>query len=104
MGAVYRVLDRELDEEVALKILRPELAATAEALVRFRREVKLARRVTHANVARTYDLGEYAGVRFLTMELIAGSSLRHAPARDLPAGLRIAHEATIVLAAPHSVR
>jgi eukaryotic-like serine/threonine-protein kinase len=103
MGAVYRVLDRELDEEVALKILRPELAATPEALVRFRREVKLARRVTHGNVARTYDLGEYEGVRFLTMELIAGSSLRAAPARDLPEVLRIAHEVSIGLAAAHAV-
>src|SRR5262249_61805221 len=90
MGAVYRVLDRELDEEVALKILRPELAATPEALLRFRREVKLARRVTHANVARTYDLGEYAGVRFLTMELIDGTSLRATPVPELPEGLRIA--------------
>src|SRR5947208_17008705 len=58
MGAVYRVLDRELDEEVALKVL---YTATGEALERFRREVKLARRVTHPNVARTYDLGTHDG-------------------------------------------
>src|SRR5258706_9005410 len=67
MGTVYRALDRELDEEVALKVLRAELAATPDALVRFRREVKLARRVTHPNIARTYDLGEHNGIRFLTM-------------------------------------
>jgi len=92
MGTVYRVLDRELDEEVALKLLRVELAKTPEALLRFRREVKLARRVTHPNVARTYDLGVHAGLRFLTMELISGESLaaraRNRPA--LPEVLRVA--------------
>src|SRR4051794_15545811 len=75
MGTVYRVLDRELDEEVALKLLRTELSHAPEALVRFRREVKLARKVVHPNVARTFDLGVHAGQRFLTMELIAGGSL-----------------------------
>ena len=58
MGAVYKVYDRALDEVVALKMLRPELSHSAEMLERFRREVKLARRVTHPNVARTFDIGE----------------------------------------------
>ncbi len=75
MGAVYKVRDRELDEVVALKMLRRDLAQTPGILERFRREVKLARRVTHPNVARTYDLGEHGGDRFITMELIAGESL-----------------------------
>ncbi len=57
MGNVYRARDRELDEPVALKVLRPEIAANAAALERFRREVKLARRVTHPNVARVFDIG-----------------------------------------------
>ena len=75
MGSVYRARDLELDELVALKMLRRELVGTIEALERFRREVKLARRVTHTNVARTFDIGEHAGERFLTMELVEGSSL-----------------------------
>ena len=75
MGAVYKVRDREIDEVVALKMLRREVAESPGALDRFRREVKLARRVTHPNVARTFDLGEHGGDRFLTMELVEGQSL-----------------------------
>src|SRR5689334_6057645 len=62
MGAVYRAHDVELEEDVALKILS---AVSENTLARFRREVKLARRVTHANVARTYDFGVHEDVRFL---------------------------------------
>ena len=75
MGSVYRVHDGELGEEVALKVLRVELASDATAIDRFRREVKLARRVTHPNVARTFDLGCHDELRFLTMELVEGKSL-----------------------------
>lgn len=75
MGAVYRARDLELGVNVALKVIRPELANGAAAHARFRREVRLARRVTHKNVARTYDLGEADGHRFLTMELVEGATL-----------------------------
>ena len=75
MGAVYRARDRELDEIVALKLIRADLAADPEIVERFRREVKLARRVTHANVARTFELGFADGHVFCTMELIEGESL-----------------------------
>ena len=75
MGAVYRARDVVLAEVVALKILRPGFAADGESLVQFCREVRLARRVTHKNVARTYDLGEADGQRFLTMELVEGQTL-----------------------------
>jgi serine/threonine protein kinase len=74
MGAVYKVRDRELDEMVALKMLKREIADSPGIVDRFRREVKLARRVTHPNVARTFDLGEHEGERFLTMEYIEGES------------------------------
>jgi serine/threonine protein kinase len=82
MGNVYRVRDLELDEVVALKFLRRELLDSPGVLDRFRQEVKLARRVTHANVARTFDIGEHAGEKFLTMEFIDGSSLGVLLARD----------------------
>lgn len=75
MGSVYRARDTELGEIVALKILRRELLHSPEALAHFRREVSLARRVTHRNVARTFDIGEHDGDRFLTMELVEGRSL-----------------------------
>src|SRR5215472_2413187 len=61
MGSVYRARDRELDEVVALKMLRRDVAATPNILERFRREVKLARKVTHRNVVRTFDIGEHGG-------------------------------------------
>src|SRR3569623_904943 len=75
MGAVYRARDRELDELVALKVIRHDLAALPQMAERFRHEVKLARRVTHVNVARTFELGSADGVMFCTMELIDGESL-----------------------------
>jgi len=75
MGAVYRARDVVLSETVALKLLRPVFAADSESLVQFCQEVRLARRVTHKNVARTYDLGEADGQRFLTMELVEGQTL-----------------------------
>jgi len=75
MGAVYRVRDVELGEIVALKMLRSDWGRSPEALERFRREVRLARRVTHKNVARTFDIGEHQGERFLTMECVEGGSL-----------------------------
>ncbi|MBA3396912.1 MAG: protein kinase [Deltaproteobacteria bacterium] len=73
MGSVYEALDTELGDPVALKVLRGGLSD--DALERFRREVRLTRRVQHRNVARMFDIGEHAGDRFLTMELIAGEPL-----------------------------
>ena len=75
MGAVYRARDRVLDETVALKMLRRELLGSADAIARFVQEVKLARKVTHPCVARTFDIGEHGADRFLTMEWIDGESL-----------------------------
>jgi serine/threonine-protein kinase len=75
MGAVYRALDRELDEEVALKVLEAPGEGTAGEQ-QLRREIKLARTITHPNVVRAYDFGESEGVRFFTMEYVAGATLR----------------------------
>jgi serine/threonine protein kinase len=81
MGAVYKARDRELDETVALKMLRHELMNDDAVLARFRQEVRLARRVTHKNVARTFDIGEHGGEKFLTMEFVDGESLADRIAR-----------------------
>lgn len=105
MGTVYKAYDAELDEIVALKVLRVDTGLAPDALQRFRREVKLARRVLHPNVARTFDIGSSGELRFLTMELIAGVSL-HERARQplpLPETLRVVGEVARGLAAAHSV-
>lgn len=75
MGTVYRARDHELDDVVALKMLRTDVASGKGALDLFRQEVKLARRVTHRNVARIFELGEHEGRHFLTMEYIQGEPL-----------------------------
>ena len=72
MGAVYKARDRELDRFVALKLIRPELAANPSILARFKQELLLSREVTHRNVIRIYDLGDADGVKFITMEFVEG--------------------------------
>src|SRR3989475_8911386 len=77
MGVVYRAFDRELQEPVAIKTLRPgALADDAVAVERFKQEMRLARKIAHRNVVRTYDLGETGGMYYLTMEYVEGTSLR----------------------------
>ena len=76
MGAVYKVRDRELDRLVALKIIRRELAQNSDVLHRFKQELILARKVTHRNVIRIFDLGEADGMKFITMDFIEGRDLK----------------------------
>ena len=77
MGMVYKAVDRELDEVIAIKTLRPEFVThDPTALERFKSEIRLARKISHRNVVRTHDLGEAAGVYFITMEFVEGKSLR----------------------------
>jgi len=75
MGAVYKARDREVDREVALKVIRPELAGNPDILRRFKQELILARQVTHKNVVRIFDLGEAEGAKFISMEYIDGRDL-----------------------------
>ncbi len=75
MGVVYRAWDRELDEQVAIKTLQPELVGDALLLERFKQEIRLARRISHPNVVRTHDLGEADGAYFITMEYVDGTTL-----------------------------
>jgi len=77
MGVVYRAFDRELQEPIAIKTLKPEAMAGGSAgLDRFKQEIRLARRIAHRNVVRTYDLGEQNGMYYLTMEYVEGTSLK----------------------------
>ncbi|MGD2295276.1 MAG: protein kinase [Candidatus Aminicenantes bacterium] len=76
MGRVYKVFDKEIKEEVALKLLKPEIAADERTLERFRNELKNARKISHRNVCRMYDLNEFEGANFITMEYVAGEDLQ----------------------------
>jgi serine/threonine protein kinase len=75
MGAVYKAHDLELEREVALKVIRPELANDREVLRRFKQELILARQVGDRNVIRIFDLGEAERIKFITMEYVEGDSL-----------------------------
>jgi len=76
MGRVYKVLDKEINEDVALKLLSPEIASDETTIERFRNELKFARRVTHKNVCRMYDLNKAEDTYFITMEYVAGEDLK----------------------------
>ncbi|HYM08629.1 MAG TPA: protein kinase [Terriglobales bacterium] len=75
MGAVYLAHDRELDRQVALKVIRADMAANPEILKRFKQELILARQITHRNVIRIFDLAQADGVKFITMEYVEGEDL-----------------------------
>src|SRR5713101_951459 len=75
MGAVYKARDRELDRLVALKVIRPDLARNPAIIQRFKQELILARQITQRNVVRIFDLGEAAGIKFITMEYVEGQDL-----------------------------
>ncbi|MGA2073985.1 MAG: serine/threonine-protein kinase [Terriglobia bacterium] len=105
MGEVYRADDLTLGQPVALKFLPQAVATDQDALERFRNEVRTARRVSHTNVCRVYDVGEAEGQTFLSMEYVDGEDLAsllrrigrvHGDkaleiARQLCAGLAAAH-------------
>jgi serine/threonine protein kinase len=86
MGMVYKAIDRMLDETVAIKVLRRDLTGSPDAALRFRSEIKLARRVSHGNVCRIHEYGEEAGVSFISMAFLEGRDLRHHLAEH-PGGL-----------------
>ena len=75
MGVVWKSFDTDLEEHVAIKFLREDLAKDDTVRAFFRREVKLARRVTHTNVARVFEFRGDGGSYFLTMEFIDGPTL-----------------------------
>jgi len=76
MGKVYRVEDKKIKEEIALKIIRPEIAADKQTIERFSNELRLARKIRHMNVCQMYDLGEDGGIHFIAMEYVPGEDLK----------------------------
>jgi eukaryotic-like serine/threonine-protein kinase len=110
MGRVYRALDIKANEEVAIKLIRPDIAEDKRTLERFVNEIKLAHRVSHRNIGKMYHLGEDQGLHYITMEYVPGEDLKSfihrsrrldiattvAIAKQVCSGLSEAHDAGIV--------
>lgn len=110
MGVVYRATDLELEDEVAIKVLKLRDMEEDQRVSRFKQEIRLARKIVHTNVCRIYDFGSWGELRFVTMELLDGQTLddlmgsgevvdletRLGLFRGLLAGLEAAHEAGII--------
>ena len=75
MGEVYEAVDRQLDRTVAVKVLRPELAADRRFLSRFRREARTSARLSHPDIVAVHDIGEDDGRAFIVMEFVPGRTL-----------------------------
>ena len=111
MGAVYQAWDQELTVAVALKVIRPEVLGDPDVAAdlerRFKRELVLARQVTHKNVVRIHDLGELNGIKYITMSYVEGADLSTILKREgtLPVGraLKLARQIAAGLAAAHEV-
>jgi tRNA A-37 threonylcarbamoyl transferase component Bud32 len=110
MGAVYQAWDKELEVVVALKVIKPEAirdpAAAEEIERRFKRELLLARQVTHRNVVRIHDLGEIGGIKYITMSYVDGrdlaSLLKEMGRLPIPMTLRIMRSVLSGLVAAHA--
>ncbi len=106
MGIVYRARDRETGEIVALKVLKPEIAARPDLIERFKSELRLARKITHKNVCRTYDLHRFGDTVVIAMEYVEDESLRAFLARygsvPLRRGLDWAREVCSALGEAHA--
>ncbi len=76
MGKVYKVLDTQINEDLALKILKPEIAADEMMIERFRNELKIARKISHKHICRTHDINEEDGKPYITMEYVKGDDLK----------------------------
>jgi serine/threonine protein kinase/Flp pilus assembly protein TadD len=76
MGKVYKAQDTDLKEKVAIKLLKPEIAADKKTIERFRNELKFARKIRHKNVCQMYDLNKEEGSHYITMEYVDGKDLK----------------------------
>ena len=76
MGIVLQAYDKELKEQVAIKVLSPHLSSDPDALERLKQEVSSARRVTHPHVIRIHDISELNGLHFISMEFFEGITLK----------------------------
>lgn len=107
-GEVFKSHDRLLDSTVAVKVLKAEYCADADALERLRREVLLARDLSHPNILKVYHLGDDGGLKYVTMQFIEGSDLADILAEQAPLtterAISIAHRIASGLDAAHQKR
>lgn len=96
MGEVFQVKDLELDEIVALKMLRVKSGMSEIARARFLREIKVARKISHNNVINVYDLGSFKDITFLTMEYVDGLTLSEWVKEGEGKGAKIEEKAAIL--------
>ena len=110
MGKVYKAYDTEVKEKVAIKLIRPEVAADPRTIERFRNELKLARRIRHPRVCQMFDLSQERGTYYIAMEYVSGEDLKSflrrskelavgtalAIARQVCEGLAEAHKTGVV--------
>ena len=76
MGRVYRALDTKTREEVAIKVIRPDISEDKRTLERFVNEIKLVHKISHRNIGRMYHLSEDKGLHYITMEYVPGEDLK----------------------------
>lgn len=110
MGKVYKALDTEINEKVAIKLIKAEIASDEKTIERFRSELKFARKIRHKNVCQMYDLNKEEGAYYITMEYVSGENLKSfirrakrldvgtavSMARDVCEGLAEAHRLGVV--------
>jgi serine/threonine protein kinase/tetratricopeptide (TPR) repeat protein len=107
MGNVYKVFDIRIKEKVGLKLIKPEIASDKRTIQRFSNELRLARKISHRNVCRMFDLSEAEGAYFITMEYVPGEDLktmiRMTGSLNLGAVLSIGKQVCDGLAEAHSL-
>jgi serine/threonine protein kinase len=107
MGAVYRVEDTKVGEEIALKLINPLVASDKQTIARFRNELKFARKIRHKHVCQMFDLGEDEGTHFITMEYVAGEDLKSFLKRSgkltIEMSVRVARQVAEGLAEAHRI-
>lgn len=105
LGLVFLAEDTMVKQRVCIKVLHPKMAADPDAIARFHREIVLSRRVVHPSVCRVHELHEIDGLRFLTMEFVAGVPLQELTKAPMPPARAIAIAVRVcdALAAAHEV-
>jgi serine/threonine-protein kinase len=105
MGAVYRVEDTNIGQDIALKLIKSDIASDKKTIERFRNELKTTRMISHRNVCRMFDLAETEGTFYITMEYVSGEDLksfiRRSGKLDIPKAISIAKEVCEGLSEAH---
>ncbi len=107
MGRVYKALDKETNEKIALKLIKPEIASDKKTIERFRNELTTARKIGHRNVCRMYDLNKDKDNYYITMEYVSGGDLkrfiRRSKRLDMETAISIAKQICEGLAEAHNL-